>query len=189
MPTGYQITEQSKLHFLTFQVVYWIDVFSRKIYRDLFMESLKYCRQHKSFEVYGYVVMTNHIHLLVRSAAGDLSGTIRDLKKFTSKSIVEAMSDDRESRREWMLRLLAHAAKRQNKEGKYQFWTHENHAELIYSNSFIEQKLAYIHENPVRAGFVTKPEDYLYSSARNYAELDALIEIDKIGVRWKTVKN
>ncbi len=188
MPTGYQIVEQSKIHYLTFQIVYWIDVFSRKAYRDLFLESLAYCRQHKSLEVYGYVVMTNHIHLLVRSAAGDLSGTIRDLKKFTSKAIVEALSDDHESRREWILRLLAHAAQRQNKEGKYQLWTHENHAELVYSNNFIEQKLEYIHQNPVRAGFVQKAEDYLYSSARNYAELDAMIEIDKIDVRWKTVE-
>ena len=188
MPTGYQIVEQSKVHFLTFQVVYWMDVFSRKAYRDLFLESLAYCRLHKSLDIYGYVIMTNHIHLLLRSAEDDLSGAIRDLKKFTSKAIVEAINDDRESRSEWILRLLANAAQRQNKEGKYQFWTHENHAELVYSNSFIEQKLAYIHENPVREGFVEKPEDYLYSSARNYAELDALIEIDKIDIRWKTVR-
>ena len=187
MPTGYQIVEQSRVHYLTFQVVYWIDVFSRREYRDRFLESLAYCRQHKSLEVYGYVIMTNHIHLLVRSAAGNLSGAVRDLKKFTSKAIAESICDARESRREWILRLLEHAAKRQNKEGKYQLWTHENHAELVYSNSFIEQKLAYIHENPVRAGFVKNPEDYLYSSARNYAEMDALIEIDKIDVRWKTV--
>ena len=188
MPTGYQIVEQSKVHFLTFQVVNWIDVFSRKVYRDLFLESLTYCRQHKSLVIYGYVIMTNHIHLMLRSAVDDLSGTIRDLKKYTSKAIVEAINDDYESRRGWILQLLAHAAQRQNKEGKYQFWTHENHAELVYSNNFIGQKLAYIHENPVRAGFVEKPEDYLYSSARNYAELDAMIEIDKIDVRWKTVK-
>ena len=106
MPTGYQIVEQSRVHYLTFQVVYWIDVFSRREYRDRFLESLAYCRQHKSLEVYGYVIMTNHIHLLVRSAAGNLSGAV---------------------------------------------------------------------------------QDYLYSSARNYAEQDALIEIDKIDVRWKTV--
>jgi len=188
MPTGYQIVEQSKLHYLTFTVVYWIDVFSRKTYRDIFLESLVYCRQHKSLEVYGYVIMSNHIHMMVRSAVGDLSGTVRDLKKFTSKAIVEAIGSNNESRREWILRLMAHAARRQNKEGKYQFWTHDNHAELLYSNSFIEQKLKYIHDNPVRAGLVQKAEDYLYSSARNYAELDAMMEIDKLNVMWKTIK-
>ena len=187
MPTGYQITEQSKLHYLTFQVVYWIDVFTRKSYRDIFTDSLKYCRNHKSLEVYGYVVMSNHVHLLVRSSVGDLSGTILYFKKYTSKAIIAAVGSEPESRRDWMLRLFAHAAKRQNKEGKYQFWTHENHAELIYSNSFMEQKLSYIHENPVRAGIVQHPEDYLYSSARNYAGLEAMMEIDKIDIRWKIV--
>ena len=188
MPTGYQIVEQSKPHYLTFSVVYWVDVFSRKTYRDIFLESLAYCRQHKSLEVYGYIIMTNHIHLIVRSAESDLSGTIRDLKKYTSKAIVEAIGSNNESRREWMLRLFAHAAKRQNKEGKYQLWTHDNHAELLYSNSFIEQKLKYIHDNPVRAGIVYKAEDYLYSSARNYAEIDAMIEIDRIDVKWNTIR-
>ena len=115
MPTGYQIVEQSQIHFLTFQVVYWIDVFSRKTYRDIFLDSLEYCRQHKSLEIYGYVIMTNHVHLLVRSVANDLSGVVRDLKKFTSKAIIKAINDNRESRREWMLRLFSHAAKRQNK--------------------------------------------------------------------------
>ena len=188
MPTVYQIVDQSEMYFVTFRVVYWIDVFSRSTYRDLFLESLEYCRKHKSLEVYGYVIMTNHVHLLMRNASGDISGTIRDLKKYTSKKITEAIDSPSESRREWILRLMAHAAKRQNKEGTYQLWTHENHAELVYSNSFIEQKLEYIHQNPVRAGFVGKAEDYLYSSARNYAELDAFIEIDKIDLRWKTVQ-
>ncbi len=68
-----------------------------------------------------------------------------------------------------------------------QIWTHENHAEIIYSQKFIEQKIAYIHSNPIRAGIVEKVEDYLYSSARNYAELENVLEITKIDMLWKTV--
>ena len=68
-----------------------------------------------------------------------------------------------------------------------QIWTHENHAEQIFSQKFIEQKVDYIHNNPVRAGIVLHPEDYLYSSARNYAELDNLIDVIRIDFRWKTV--
>ena len=186
MPTGYQIVEQSKLHYLTFQVIYWIDIFTRKVYRDIIIDSLNYCRRHKSLEIYAYVIMSNHIHLLTRSDNDNLSGAIRDFKKYTSKTIIESISTENESRK-WMLHLFAHAAKRQNKEGKYQLWTHENHAELIYSQKFIEQKLNYIHENPVKSGIVIKAEDYLYSSARNYAGLDAVIEIDKVDLLWKTV--
>jgi len=186
MPTGYQIKDQTKAYYLTFQVVYWIDVFTRKNYRDAVIESLQYCQKHKSLEIYAYVIMSNHLHLLVRSGNGDLSGTIRDFKKFTSKKIVQAIEAGGESRKEWMLRLFAHAAKRQNKQGTYQVWTHENHAEEVYSNDFIAKKVAYIHDNPVRAGIVGQPEDYLYSSARNYAEKDALLDIVKIDINWKT---
>ena len=179
MPTGYQIKDQSALYFLTFQIVYWIDLFTRKNYRDIIIDSLRYCQQHKSLEIYAYVIMSNHVHLLARSDSSDLSGTIRDFKKFTSKKNVETIQADTESRKEWMLRLFAHAAKRQNKKGDYQVWTHENHAEVISSNKFIQQKIAYIHNNPVRSSIVSVPEEYIYSSAKNYAgmEADSLLDI------------
>ena len=60
---------------------------------------------------------------------------------------------------------------------KYQVWTHENHAEIVYSNQFMDSKINYIHENPVRAGIVERAEDYLYSSARNYAGLDGMLGV------------
>ena len=60
---------------------------------------------------------------------------------------------------------------------RYQIWTHENHAEIVYSNQFMDSKINYIHENPVRAGIVERAEDYLYSSARNYAGLDGMLEV------------
>ncbi|MDR2885812.1 MAG: transposase, partial [Rikenellaceae bacterium] len=180
MPTGYQIKDQTQSHYLTLQVVYWVDVFTRRAYRDIVVESLRHCQQHKALDIFAYVIMSNHVHLLVRSGSGDLSGTIRDFKKFTSKAIIEAIKAGPESRREWMLRLFTHAAKRQNKQGEYQFWTHENHAEVIYSPEFIAQKAAYIHNNPVRARLVELPEEYLYSSARNYAGRESLLDIIRV---------
>ena len=87
-----------------------------------------------------------------------------------------------------MLRLFSHAAKRQNKLGKYHVWTHENHAIETTSNAFLESKVEYIHENPVRAGIVRNPEDYIYSSAPVYAGNEGLIEIIPITFRIKTVK-
>jgi REP element-mobilizing transposase RayT len=81
MPTGYQIQDQSKPHFLTFQVVYWIDIFTRKVYRDMVINSLKYCQQEKGLEIFAWVIMSNHIHILARSSTSKLSDTIRDFKK------------------------------------------------------------------------------------------------------------
>jgi REP element-mobilizing transposase RayT len=188
MPTGYQIKNQEAVYYLTFQIVYWIDVFSRQSYRDIILDSLTYCQKEKGLNIFAYVIMSNHIHMLVQSDKGDLSGTIRDFKKYTSKRIIEQIQHGTESRREWISRLFKHAAKRQNKEGEYQVWTHENHAEEVYSNTFIESKVNYIHNNPVRAGIVDKAEDYKYSSAKSYAGEIGLLEIIPVSFQWKTAR-
>lgn len=188
MPTGYQIKDQSALHYITFQIVHWADIFTRKIYRDIFVESLIYCRDHKELEIYAYVIMSNHIHLLIKSGKEDLSGTIRDLKRHTSRKIIETVQQSQESRREWLLMIFRYAAGKYSRNETHQVWTHENHAEQIYSNKFIEQKIEYIHNNPVRAGLVEKPEDYLYSSARCYAGMESIFETELAVLRWKTVR-
>ena len=186
--TGYQIKDQSALYFLTFQVVQWADIFTRKIYRDIIIDSFKYCSNQKGLEIYAYVIMSNHVHLLARSTKEDLSGTIRDFKRHTSNRILEAVQTSEESRRDWLLLIFRYAARKHSRNEKFQVWTHENHAEEIFSNKFIEQKIEYIHNNPVRAGFVENPEDYLYSSARCYVGLDAVFETELAVLRWKTVR-
>jgi len=185
MSTGYKIVDQDGLYYLTFQVVGWVDIFTRKSYRDIVVDSLKYCQRHKGLNLYGYVIMSNHIHLLAQSSKGDLVGCIRDFKSYTSKKILETLHDGSESRREWMQMVFEYHGKFKSGQ-RFQVWTHENHAELIYSQKFIKQKLQYIHENPVRSGIVAKPEDYLYSSARNYADLENLIDIIRLTVEWTT---
>ncbi|MFP4024291.1 MAG: REP-associated tyrosine transposase [Thiohalospira sp.] len=188
MSTGYQIKDQEAAYYLTFQVVFWIDIFTRKVYRDIIIESLKYCQQKKGLEIYAYVIMSNHVHILARSTTGELSATVRDFKKFTSKKIIDAINNENESRREWMIRLFTYAAKRQNKKANYQFWTHENHAVEVFSNIFIEEKVNYIHNNPVRSGIVNSPEEYIYSSAKFYAEEKGIMDVVPVDFRWKTVR-
>ena len=178
MPTGYQIGDPRACYFLTLQVVDWVDVFSRKRYRDIVIESLKYCRQHKGLKLYGYVVMTNHVHFLCACPDGNLSSTLGDMKKFTSRLIRESIQNEPESRRDWMLALFARAARSQARSDQFQVWTHENHAIECFTTDFSHSKLDYIHLNPVRAGFVEKAEDWLYSSARNFTSLAALMDID-----------
>ncbi len=180
MPTGYQIKDQSALYFLTLQVVQWVDIFTRQRYRDIIIESLSYCRKNKGLEVFAYVIMSNHIHFIVRSKNENLSSIIRDFKRHTSKKIIESITIESESRQEWLLIIFSNAAKLHKRNNKYQFWTHENHAIELTSNEMIEQRFDYIHMNPVKAGLVQNPEEYIYSSARNYAEIDNVMEIDSI---------
>ena len=182
MSSGYRIREQDSLHYVTFQIVKWIDLFTRQIYRDIIIDSLRYSQQNKALEVYAYVIMSNHVHLLIRCGRGRLSDTIREIKSYTARKILEVVNTESESRREWMLNLFEFCAKQHKRNEQYQIWTHENHAEIIYSNHFMDQKISYIHENPVRAGIVERVEDYLYSSARNYSGLEGLIEIEAIHV-------
>jgi REP element-mobilizing transposase RayT len=165
MKEGYQFRDKTGIYFLTFTIVDWVDLFSRKIYRDILIESLNFCIKKKHAIVYGYVIMTNHMHIILQSEAGDISGLVRDYKKWTAIKLIEAVQGEPESRRDWLLHRFAYYASLRNTNYHYQIWTHDNHPEDIISHKFFLQKLNYIHQNPVRAGWVEKEEDYVYSSA------------------------
>ena len=80
MTTGYQIKEQDKLHFVTLQVVEWIDIFSREVYRKIIIENLEYCIKNKGLVIYAWVIMSNHVHLLLREKQlGDISTIMKRL--------------------------------------------------------------------------------------------------------------
>ena len=177
---GYKIREQAAPHFLTFTIMGWIDVFSRQRYRDIILDSLKYCQQNKGLLVGGYVIMTNHIHTIWTAQNENLSDIIRDFKTFTSKALTKNMVEEPESRRDWLDYMFKFYAKGSNKNDLYKFWTNDNHPEIIYTKDFLLTKLNYIHQNPVRAGFVTEPEHFLYSSASNYTNGNGIFNVDLI---------
>tara|TARA_R110002072_G_scaffold281684_1_gene444340 strand:+ start:1744 stop:2340 length:597 start_codon:yes stop_codon:yes gene_type:complete len=170
MKEGYIIRDQEKTHFITATVVDWIDVFTNKSYKDVVIDSLNYCIKRRGMILYGYVIMSNHVHLIMQSKDGKLSDLIRDFKKFTATTILKEINTKPESRREWMLERFKKATKTHARNKNYQFWRYGNHAEEIYSEKFLWSKLDYIHLNPVRAGIVEKASHYLYSSATNYID-------------------
>ncbi len=174
---GYKIRDQTKPHYVTFTVVDWIDVFTRKIYKDIIVENINYCVKEKGMIVFGYVIMSNHLHLIIQSKNNDLSGLIRDFKKFTAKAIINQIKTGRESRREWMLALFSKATETHGRNKTYQFWRYGNHPEEVYSTKFLWSKLDYIHLNPVRSGLVEKASQYKFSSAQNYVEGSGIIDI------------
>ena len=189
MLDGYKIRDQALPHFITATVVDWIDVFTRKSYRDCIIECFDYCMKNKGMILYGYVVMSNHIHMIVQSKEGNLSDLIRDFKKFTAKTILDKIQNEPESRREWMLERFKVATESHSRNKNYQFWQYGNHPEEIYSNKFIWSKLDYIHLNPVRAGIVERASDYIYSSASNYVNDTGLLYIEKADVPIVDVLN
>lgn len=179
MSTKYKFRDNDKLYFVSFATVNWIDVFSRKQYRDIFLESVRYCQQNKGLELYAYCIMSNHVHLIIGSEKTLLSNLIRDLKKFTSSAILKAIAENpEESRREWMLWMFERAGKKNSNNTKFQFWQQDNHPIELPNHRIAIQKLDYIHNNPVEAALVLSPEEYLYSSAKNYFGLkEYLLEV------------
>lgn len=165
----HKIRNQKEVHFLTLTVVDWVDVFTKKPYRNLVVYSLTYCCLQKSFLLHAWCIMSNHLHLLGSSKGGILSDVIRDFKTFTSKQIVKLIEGNKtEHRRDWMLERFYQKGINSSRNQNHQFWLQDNAPMECYSPEFTWQRLNYIHQNPVRAGIVERAEDYLYSSARSY---------------------
>lgn len=166
---GYKIRDQQAIHFITFAVVEWVDVFTRKAYRDILIDSLRHCQQQKGLVLHAWCIMSNHVHLLASAHENNLSDILRDFKKFTSKQIITAIqANEQESRKAWMLRIFQQRGEANGRNKTYQFWRQDNDPKECFSPAFTAQKIDYIHNNPVEAGMVEKPEDYLYSSAKAY---------------------
>lgn len=182
-----QTIKTDKAYFLTLTVVNWVDVFTRKNHRDAIINSFKYCQSKKGLVIFAYCMMSNHIHMIVNTDEPFLlKDTIRDLKKFTSKKIVDQIKNEPESRREWMLQQFEEEAEPSKKHTYYKFWQEGNHAIELYSEKFVWDKIHYIHNNPVEAGFVKHAHEWLYSSATNYQDMESLIQVETISQRLIT---
>lgn len=180
---GYKIRNKQAVHFVSFAVVEWVDVFTRKEYVNVVIDSLKHCQKAKGLKIHAWCVMSNHMHLVISANNNDLSDILRDFKKYTSKELVQMISENPvESRKKWMLNIFRSNGESNTRNKNFQFWQQDNQPKELYSSGFIDQKLAYIHDNPVEAGLVDEPCEYVYSSARDYenANRKGLIDIDFI---------
>jgi putative transposase len=178
MSSKYKFRDQTKAYFISFAVVYWIDVFIRNEYRDIILNSLKICQSKKGLEIYGWCIMSSHMHMIIGTHGEKMEDIIRDFKTFTSRSLKEAIKNHpQESRKEWMLWMMEKAGKANSNNKNFQFWQQDNHPIELFDNQIMQQKLDYIHDNPVASGIVERAEDYLYSSAGDYAGRRGLLEI------------
>ncbi|GAA4839071.1 REP-associated tyrosine transposase [Algivirga pacifica] len=179
MSRSYKIQNDENYYFVTFTVIQWIDVFSRAEYRNIFIDSIKYCQQNKGLLVGAWCIMSNHVHLIISSdGTYPLSGIIRDLKRHTSSTIRKAIESSKtESRKKWMLWIMKRAGTFNANNKDFQFWIQDNHPIQLTSIKFIQQRLRYIHYNPVKAGYVENPEDWIDSSAGDYMNKKGKIDI------------
>lgn len=178
MSTKYKATTTDEAYFVTITITGWVDIFSRLNQKQTIVKALDYCQKFKGLEIYAYCIMTSHVHLLCKATDGKLlSEVMRDFKTYTSKQIIRNIIELPESRREWLLPLLEKACEHLKRKQQYKVWQDGYHAEIVHSNWFIKQKVNYIHNNPVAEKIVSAAEDYYFSSARNYADLENDLEV------------
>ncbi|MDD5731906.1 MAG: transposase [Patescibacteria group bacterium] len=163
-------------HFITLTIIEWLNIFTQKEYFNCVIECLKFSQKNLGLLLYEYVIMTNHIHLIVQAREGyQLSKIIQSFKQFTTKEILKLLETDR---RKYILRILNNSF---SKRSVNQIWQETNYPELIESEKFLQQKIDYIYNNPVIKGYVDEPQHYLYSSARNrYLDDNSIIELDNL---------
>lgn len=179
MSRKYKFHNKQGAYFISFATVYWLDIFTRQIYFNVLEESINYCRKEKGMEVFAYCFMPSHVHLIFRSANEDPSGLVRDFKGFTTRELIKTIENNpQESRKEWLLWMMKQAGNKNSNVKQRQFWQQHNKPIELWSDKDIQQKIDYVHNNPVEMGFVTNPIDWKYSSARNYQEDQTVLEID-----------
>src|SRR5699024_10604438 len=114
MSGKYKFHNPEGLYFVSFATIHWIDVFVRRIYCDILVASLKYCIKEKGMLLYAWCIMPSHIHLIFRSTKEEPQRMLQDSKKHTSKKVIQAKKDKvQESRREWLIRAIKRAGKKQ----------------------------------------------------------------------------
>lgn len=178
MSRKYKFRNNEKIYFISFAIVGWIDLFIRDEYRQVMIQSWKHCQKTKGLEIYGWVIMTSHIHMIVGSHGQPLAQIMQDMKGFTSKELRKIIETHRsESRKEWMLEIMTRAGSMNSNNVAFQLWQQDNHPIELITPKMAWQKLNYIHDNPVKSGFVSKPEDFIYSSAGDYFGNRGLVEV------------
>jgi REP element-mobilizing transposase RayT len=178
MSRNYKFRNPEGIYFISFAVVEWLDVFTRNDYKNILIDSLHFCQHKKGMEIFAWCIMSSHVHLVFRSAMAQKPELlIGDFKRFTSKTIVKAIKENpHESRKEFLLKQFLIAGSKSSNVKNYQFWRHDNKPIELWSNKVIDEKINYIHNNPVEEGLVYRPEDYVYSSAIDYAGEKGLVD-------------
>jgi putative transposase len=168
MSEKYKFDDPGGLYFVTPTAVGWVDLFTRLELKHIVIDSLRYCQANKGLLIHAWCLMPSHLHMIISTADRPLSGILRDFKKYTASAVAKELKSNHESRSGWILDLFGGVAEGLERVRNYKVWQDGNHPVRLRSNKFINQKLDYLHWNPVVDEIVAKPEDYVYSSVRDY---------------------
>jgi putative transposase len=159
-------------YFITSSVVEGYPLFAIPEASRILLDALLFLQEKRNTELYAYVIMENHIHLVVRG--DNLPGKMQAFKSWTARAIIDLLIDNGHY---LLLHKLRKAKNPSHTDSIHQFWEEGYHPKHIYGDRMMIQKIEYVHQNPVKRGYVDREEEWRYSSARNYLGLDALIPV------------
>jgi REP element-mobilizing transposase RayT len=171
----YRIIQQFALYFVTFTIVDWLPIFVDEEPCKVVTDSLNYCRKQKHLRTNAFVIMPTHLHAIVFDSESDserLNRTLADMRKNTGQQLSRYCLSNMPS---CFGRTLRRAA---GKDRQHRLWQGGIHAEAIYTRPFYQEKLDYIHANPVRKGLVRDAHQWRFSSAEywlNGGESDIIL--------------
>jgi putative transposase len=174
------LIEPNACYYLTFHVVDWADIFVKPVFKQIIAESLNYFIARKGLTVYSWCLMTNHLQLMASAKQGSQIIPLTDeFRKFTTRIILEDIEAESEVRRSWIMKRFRKTSGPFRLNTQFHVW--QNRLDAIHidldNDDLFNQYLEIIHNNPVRERVVSKPEDYLHSSARDYAGVKGLVNI------------
>ena len=176
MRSRYKYFHDPSPYFVTCTIVNWIPIFTSPQMFEIVTESLSFLRNDGSLKLYAYVILENHMHMIASS--DDLSKNIGRLKSYTARKVIDSAEGNNNT---WLLKQLQEEKKSFKSDRMYQLWQEGFHPQRIQSEAMLFQKIKYIHNNPVRRGYVDDPTSWVYSSARNYLKDDhSILKIDFI---------
>jgi REP element-mobilizing transposase RayT len=168
----YRIFETGEAYFLTCTIVAWLPVFTRPESAKVVFDSWRYLSDNRELKIYGYVILENHLHFV--ASGPDLGETVGDFKSYTARRIIDLLET---SNAQTILSQLKYWKEAHKTDREHQFWQEGSHPKQIQGDAMMRQKLEYMHNNPVRRGYVDEPVHWRNSSARNYAGMVGLFPV------------
>jgi REP element-mobilizing transposase RayT len=170
--TQYKIYEAEYPYFMTSSFVKGYPLFADPGVAAIVLDGLEFLQTRRQVTLYAYVLMENHLHIVI--GGDELSEKIRHFKSYSAKKILNLLKQKCRTR---LLQQLANAKLNHKTTSTYQVWQEGFHPKQIVGDAMMTQKIEYIHNNPVKRGYVDRPEDWRYSSARDYVGQPGLIPV------------
>ncbi len=171
----YKVYEPTHPHFMTCTILHWLPLFTNKDSVQIIIDSLTHLQKSDNLTIFSYVILENHLHLLAQS--DDITKTMQKFKSYTAYELLKLLQ---KNNAQTLLNQFAYHKKAHRTESTYQIWEEGFHPKLIQSDSMMKEKIEYIHYNPVKRGYIEEAEHWRYSSAKDYAGVDGLLEIERV---------